>query len=400
MGRWFGSKSDDEPSGRSAGSGSGRPVEIRELSGRHDLKRFLHLPWRIYRNDPNWVPPLLVEVREFLDRRKHPFYLHGAASQLLALRDGEPVGRVLVSDDPNYNAAHGTNLGSFGMFESIDDAAVAGALLDAAADWLRARGRTQILGPIDYSTNYQCGLLVEGFDRPPRIMLPHNPPYYARLLEGWGLNKAKDLFGWWFVDHRNMLIRWSRKADWLARRGGVTVRPFERSDFENEVRRCYEVYGKAYEHNWGFVQLSEAEFGNFAKQLWRIAHPDHVLLAEADGKVVGFSITVPDMNEAIRSANGRLTTWGLPIGLARIWWGLRRIRTARMMVLVVLEGYRRKGVSELLILKTLDYGKNVLRYTGAELGWTLEDNELINRTIVAVGGQHYKTYRIYEKNLI
>jgi GNAT superfamily N-acetyltransferase len=273
------------------------------------------------------------------------------------------------------------------MFESVNDPTVARSLLDAAAGWLLARGRTAIRGPIDYSLNYPCGLLVDGFQTPPRIMMNHNPPYYAALLESWGLVKAKDLYSWWFVDPYDMVSQWHRRAEWLARRGGVRVRPFRKKDFEADVERCRDLYCSAYEDAWGFVRLTDTEFRYLAGQLERIAVPEMVLLAEVEGKPVGFSITVPDMHEAIRPLNGRLTTLGLPIGLARLAYRVPRIKTARMLVLVVLEGYRRRGVSELLILSTLQYGKNVLGYTGAELGWTLEDNDLINRTIEAVGAR-------------
>jgi len=374
-------------------------VEIREASSRRDLDKFIKLPWSIYVDDPHWVPPLLVEVKEFLDRNKHPFYLHGEATQFVALHGDRAVGRVLVSDDPRYNQCHDANLGSFGMFECVDDADCAHALLDAAAGWLRARGRTSIMGPLDYSTNYTCGLLVDGFHTPPRIMMNYNPPYYARLLESWGLAKAKDLYAWWFVDPYDLVAKWQRRADWLARRGGVTIRPFSKKDFHAEVERCYQVYNDAQKDRWGFVALTNAEFLYFAKRLARIGATDQMLLAEVQDKLVGFSITLPDLNEAIRPLGGRLTTFGLPIGLARLLWRMPRVKTARMAVLVLLEAYRRRGISELLILETLDYGKNTVGYTGAELGWTLDDNDLVNRTAERVGGRRYKTYRIYERSI-
>jgi GNAT superfamily N-acetyltransferase len=389
------------PSARDAPAPPGAGgVEICQVTTRRLLDQFVKLPQRIYANDPHWVPRLWIEVKEFLDPKRHPFYAHGTAAQFLAVRRGEPVGRILVSDDPAYNEFHAANLGCFGMFESVDDRAVASALLDAAARWLRDRGRTAIMGPIDYSTNYSCGLLVEGFDTPPRIMMNHNPPYYARLLEQWGLTKAKDLLAWWFDDARDVRARWSRLAEWLARRGGVKVRPFRLNDFEAEVKRCNEVYSGATERNWGFVRLSDAEFLHLARQMARITVPEHVLIAEVDGKPVGFSITLPDLNEAIKPLGGRLTTFGLPIGLVRLLFRARKIKTARMMVLDVLEGYRRRGVGELLILRTLDYGRRTLGYTGAELSWTLEDNTPVNRTIEAVGATPYKRYRIYERFLV
>jgi GNAT superfamily N-acetyltransferase len=323
--------------------------------------------------------------------------LHGAATPLLAFRGDEIVGRVLVSDDPNYNREHQTNLGCFGMFESIDDDQVAQALVEGAADWLRARGRDSMRGPIDYSLNYACGLLVDGFDSPPRIMMGHNPPYYQRLMAACGLAKAKDLYAWWFDDSHDMLSVWGRRAERLAARGRVQVRPLRFADLETEIERCKAVYNAAWQHNCGFVKMTDAEFHHLAKHLKVIANPGLLLLAEVDGEPVGFSMTLPDLNEAIRPLNGKLFTWGLPIGLIRLMRNRRRVRSARLMALGVLESFRRRGVAELLILRTLEYGKHIAGLTGAELSWTLEDNDLINRTIEAVGGRRYKTYRIYER---
>jgi GNAT superfamily N-acetyltransferase len=373
------------------------PLEIREVKTGGDLDRFIKLPWRIYAEDPHWVPPLLVEVKNFLNRRKHPFYQHGDATQFIALRGGETVGRVLVSDDPMYNQDSGENVGCFGMFECIDDRPTAHGLLDAATGWLRARGRNVIRGPIDYSINYPCGLLIDGFDTPPRIMMNHNRPYYADLIESWGLQKGMDLHAWWFVDPLNLAAKWQEKAERLAKRGGVTIRSFRMEDFDAEVGRCQAVYNAAMKDLWGFVRLTEAEFAFLAKQLKQLAIADQILLAEVQGQVVGFSITLPDINEAIRPLNGRLTSYGMPIGLLRFLWRKRHIKTARMVVLDVLKDFRRRGIAELLILRTLTYGKNVIGYTGAELSWTQEDNDSVNRTIEAVGARRYKTYRVYEK---
>jgi len=375
------------------------PLEVREVRTRRDLNQFCRVPWPIYAADPHWVPPLLIEVKEFLNPRKHPFYLHGAATQFLATRGGNPLGRILVSDDPIYNEQHGTNLGCFGMFECPDDQEMAHALMDAASEWLCARGRSVILGPIDYSTNYPCGLLVDGFDSPPTVMMNHHRPYYAGLLESWGLTKAKDLYAWWFVDPHDMVAKWRQRAERLAKRSRVKIRPVNMHDFDAEVRRCQAVYNAAMQDNWGFVKLTEAEFQHLARKIARMAVPEQILLAEVDGQPVGFSVTVPDINEAIRPLDGRLTRFGLPVNLARLAYRARRVQTARMVVLDVLEDYRRRGIAELLILRTLDYGKNVIGYTAAELSWTMEDNDLVNRVIETVGARHYKTYRIYEKPL-
>ena len=260
--------------------------------------------------------------RSFSTGGSIPFYEHGAAAQFLALRGGQTLGRILVSDDSRYNEEHYSNVGCFGMFECADDPAMARALLDAAAGWLRGRGRTSIMGPIDYSTNYPCGLLVDGFDTPPRIMSNHNRPYYAALLESWGLEKAKDFYCWWFLDPRNMMQRWADRAERIAAAGEDRHSPLPPRRLRRRSRplqgnlqrsRCSE--------NWGFVSLSDAEFRYFAKRLTRLAPPDLVLLAEVDGRPAGFSITLPDMNEAIGPLNGRLTNFGLPINLLRFCGG-------------------------------------------------------------------------------
>ncbi|MGA2798086.1 MAG: GNAT family N-acetyltransferase [Thermoguttaceae bacterium] len=381
---------------RAVGSGQ---LEIREVRTSADLKDFIRIPWRIYRNDPHWVPPLIVEVKEFLNRRKHPFYMHGDAAQFLVLRDGQPLGRILASDDPRYNEGHASNLGCFGMFECVNDRQAAHALLDAATAWLRARGRTEIRGPIDYSTNYPCGLLIDGFNTPPRVMMNHNPMYYAGLLESWGLTKAKDIYAWWFEDKINLEQRWRHRVERIVKRTGITIRHFDNKDFEADVARCREVYNSAMHDLWGFVNLSDAEFHHLARRLRKIAQEEQILLAELDGKPVGFSVTIPDINEAIRPLKGRLTTWGLPLGFLRLLRRMKKISTARVVILNVLEGYRRRGVAEALILRTLDYGKNVLHYSGAELSWTHEDNAPINQAIESVGGQRYKTYRIFQKGI-
>lgn len=382
---------------RSAGPAG---LEIVEVRGRRQRNEFLKLPWSIYAGDPQWVPPLLVERREFINPRKHPFYLHGDAALFIARLDGKPVGRILASDDPRYNEAQGTNVGCFGMFESIDDPRVAHALLDAAAGWLRARGRTDIMGPIDYSTNYACGLLIEGFDTPPRVFMNHNPPYYRGLLESWGLAKAKDLYGWWFVIDEFLYKRFGKFADRVSRRGNVKVRPFRMNDKKAEIMRCKQVYNQAWENNWGFVKMTDPEFMHFAKSMMDVVPPQMLLIAEIEGEVVGFSLMLPDLNEAWGPLDGRLFRWGLPIGLIRFFRNLKRIRTGRLIALGVRQEYRRRGISELLILRTLEQTIHDKLLSHAELGWTLEDNDRINHTIESTGATRYKLFRIYEKSLV
>lgn len=374
-------------------------ASIHQVSTRRDVTEFIELPKRIYREDAHWVAPLDMQVREFLDPKRHPFFQHGAAQAFLAKRDGKTIGRIVVSDDPHYNRTHAANQGCFGMFECIDDFRTSRALLDRASAWLRARGRTHMVGPIDYSTNYPCGLLVEGFDTPPAVMMNHHPRYYQRLLTRYGMTKAKDLYAWWFTRENNMDAAWAARVERLAARYQVCIRPLDLKQFDAEIARCKAIYHEALEQNWGFVKMSDAEFDHLAKVLKHVARPELVQFAEVDGQTVGVAVTLPNLNEAIQPLDGRLTTAGLPVGLVRLACRMGKIRTGRLAVLGVMPGYRKRGVAESLTLRTFRDCVGKLDYQGAELSWTLEDNHLVNRMIENVGGQHYKTYRLFEKEL-
>ena len=371
---------------------------VTAVSSSADLNAFLKFPWQIYRSDPAWVPPLLLERKEFLDRRKHPFYEHGDAALFLARSGGKIVGRIMASDDPNYNALHKTNTGCFGLFECIDDRGVAAALFEAAANWLRAKGRDEIMGPIDYSTNYVCGLLVEGFEFPPTLLTAHNPSYYTSLIERLGFEKAMDFYAWWFSDPTRAAIRLRRLAGSLKKRHSATIRPGNLKNIRAESRRLREIYNEAWKENWGFVPFTEHEFEFMTKELKQLVVPEFTLIAEIGDEPVGFILCVPDINVALRKIDGRLTSYGLPIGLAKLLYYKSRIRTARLIALGVKPKYRRGGIAEMLVLRIIEDAMVKRGFTG-ELSMTLEDNHLINRFLAAIGAQRYKTYRIYRRTL-
>lgn len=374
------------------------PITVSQVQSRADRDSFIRFPWKIYAGDPAWVPPLLIERAAFVDPKKHPFYLHGAAALFLARRGGEIVGRILASDDPRYNAQHGSNTGCFGMFECIDDRAVSHALLDAAASWLTARGRTEVIGPIDYSANYLIGLLIEGFQIPPMVLTPHNPPYYRDLLESWGLAKATDLFAWWFPEASEVPARWKKLRERIAARTNVRIRSARIDDFDNEVKRIQKIWNEAWEQNWGAVAATDAEFAYIAEELRPMVDENYVLIAEVDGEPAGFILGVLDINQVLKRLNGRLTTWGLPIGLAKLLYYKSRIKTGRLISLGVLEKYRRRGIAEMLVLHVLEVGM-IQRGCTAELSQTLEDNHLVNRFIESLGAKIYKRYRVYRRDL-
>jgi GNAT superfamily N-acetyltransferase len=370
-------------------------IKISQVRSRAERNAFIRFPWRIYRNDPAWVPPLIIERKAFLDRKRHPFYRHGDAALFLARRNnGEVVGRIMASDDPNYNAEHNSNVGCFGLFDCIDDQDVAARLFEAAAGWVRQKGRQEVMGPIDYSTNYVCGLLIDGFEYPPTILTAHNPPYYAELIEKAGFSKAKDWYAWWFAEPAEAAQRLRRIVERLQRRHQITIRPGNLKDIREESRRMRHVYNRAWQQNWGFVQFTEEEFEFMRKEMQPLLVPEFVWLAEAGNEPVGFILCLPDINVVLQKINGRLTRFGLPIGLIKLLYYKSRLKKARLLALGVVEEYRRAGIAETLVLRVVEETMIKRGMTG-ELSMTLEDNFKINRFLEAIGAVRYKTYRVY-----
>ncbi len=373
-------------------------IKISEVSTRRDRDAFIKFQWRIYANDPVWVPPLIIERKTFLDRKRHPFYRHGDAALFLARQNGEIVGRIMASDDPNYNSLHQSNVGCFGLFECIDDRNVAAALFEATVNWLRQKGRTEMMGPIDYSTNYVCGLLIDGFQFAPTILTAHNPPYYRELIERCGFTKAKDWYAWWFADPAKAVTHLRRFAERVRRRWPVTIRSANLKNIREETRRLRQIYNQAWEKNWGFVPFTEAEFEFMTREMKPLLVPEFAWIAEMGNEPIGFTLCLPDINVALRHLNGRLTRFGFPIGLIKLLFYKRRIRKGRLIALGVIEKYRRAGVAEMLVLRVMEETMIKRGITG-ELSMTLEDNFMINRFLEAIGATKYKTYRIFKRIL-
>lgn len=376
-----------------------KSVQVEPVRSAVDRDRFIRFQYDLYRNDRNFVPPLQMERRDFLDPAKNPFFLHAEVDLFLARRNGEIVGRVAAVNDRNFNAFWRSKAVGFGLFETIDDPEVAQALLGAVEDWGRERGLGQLMGPVSFSTNYECGLLVDGFDSPPVFLMPYNARYYGELFERAGLRKAKDLFAWEMLSSQEPPEKVVRIAEKIRQREGITVRPVNMADLEGEIARIKKVYNAAWERNWGFVPMSDAEFEHMAKDMRSVVVPELLLIAEIEREPVAFAMTLPDMNRAfIKVPEGRLTKFGLPIGVVKLAMAQKQIRWARLMALGIKEGYRRRGLDAVLYLDTLRAARK-LGYAGGEIGWTLEDNALVNRAIESMGGRHYKTYRMYEKAL-
>ena len=369
-------------------------IKVERVRKRDELVKFVKFQWKIYEGDPHWVAPLFMERMDFLDPRRNPFFDHATVELFLARRHGQIVGRIAAVDDRNYNAFHESKVAAFGLFECSEDADVAQALLARVEEFARERGLTSIMGPASFSSNYEFGLLVEGFDRDPAIMMPYNPSYYQGLIEGAGYQKAKDL--WAFdidisVDPNEKVARIAEK---IREREGVVIRQVNLKDFEGELARIKTVYNAAWEKNWGFVPFTDAEFEHLGRDMKAIVKPELLLIAEVKGKPVAFSMTLPNANEVLKRLNGRLFPFGI---LKALYYG-NRIKSARLVTLGIVAGYRRRGLDSILTLETLRAGRK-LGYTSGEISWTLEDNHLVNRAIMAFGSKRSKTYRVFEKAL-
>jgi GNAT superfamily N-acetyltransferase len=371
------------------------PVTIQAVSTPRDKKAFIRFQWSIYRDDPNWAPPLLMERQDFLNPAKNPFFEH-ADVQLFLARDDQAriLGRIAAIVNHSHIARHGEKVGFFGLFECIDDQGTANALLEAAAGYLRGKGMAVMRGPENISVNDDLGLLVKGFDSPPFAMMPHNPPYYERLVEGFGLGKVMDLFAYYGEHDGGPPERLARGMAIIRKRYHFDIRSIDMSRFAEEVERIKTIYNGAWEDNWGAIPMTDREFAHLAKDLKLVIDPALCLIAEVDGHVVGWSLGLPDLNQALIKMNGRL----LPFGLVKLLWYKRKIDRIRVLTLGVLPEYRHMGISTALIHET--YVRCVERgYKGGELSWILETNASMNNALINAGFKVHKTYRLYDYGL-
>lgn len=367
------------------------PVEITPVQNKKDLHRFVTFPWGLYAKDPNWIPPLIGDTKKLFAPRTNPFFEHGDIKPFLAWRDGVVVGRIAAIRNHAYEDFHQESIGFFGFFECENNPATATALLDETRRYLRREGLATLMGPVSPSTNEDCGVLVDGFDTPPMVMMTHNLPYYDSILTESGLKKAKDLLAF-AITSRELPERVVRGAALARRRNpGVVVRPLDMKRFPDEVRAFKKVYNGAWEKNWGFVPMTDAELDHMAKQLKPIIDPGLVRIVEDKGEPVGVALALPDINFALKHANGRL----FPFGFLKMYWHSRRIPRARAVALGILEPYRRTGIDVFLYHDLVEYGLKK-GYRFGECSWVLEDNLPMIRAMENMGGWAYKTYRLYE----
>jgi len=368
-------------------------MNIELVTDKQGIDKFIRFPWQVYKGNPNWVPPLISEMK-FILGDKNPFFLHAEAACFLARKNGEVVGRIAAIIDRNHINIHKEQAGFFGFFECLPDVSIAACLLNAASDWLRERDIEVMRGPMNPSANDECGFLLEGFDSPPMIMMTYTPPYYLEYMDSCGLTKAKDLYAYISVI-KNVSAgeRLEKLAAVVKKRfPGLVIRPARMKDFKKELDIVKDVYNSAWSHNWGFVPMTDAEIESMAKRLKPLIVPDLLIMAEVNGEPAGFYMAVPDYNQVFKRINGRLG----PIEIVKFLWYSRKITDIRVLTMGVKEEYRKKGIEGLLYLESF---KAAMRkgYERAEMSWVLEDNELMKKGCEFMGGNLYKKYRIYEK---
>jgi hypothetical protein len=364
---------------------------VERVLDKRQLDNFIALPWELYKNNPCWIPPLISEVKETLSLHENPFWKHARRELFLACDNGKPVGRIAAIVDENHINFHEEKVGFFGFFECINDQECAGALWEKARDWLRAEGMVTMRGPVNPSMNDENAFLLEGFDLPPTVMMPYTHKYYLDLAEQHGLKKAKDLYALIKYAKDGIPDRIEKMIQKIKLRTGVKVRHFDMKNFERDAQFLKDIYNAGWEKNWGFVPMTDDEMNLAAKKLKQFVDPELVLFAEMDGKPVGVTVTVPDVNQVLKKLNGRM---GL-LEMLKFLYYKRQITGVRSLIGGVLKKYRETGIIAVLYYES-EKANIRLGYDWCELGWNLEDNDLINKFDIAIGGKIYKKYRIYE----
>jgi len=368
-------------------------LEIRPVATRREKKAFLEYPWTLYRDDPNWMPPLRMDQKEMVGYRPHPFYRNNSIQTFLAYRSGEVCGRIAAILNRDHNEHYSERRGFFGFFESVDDQEVAAGLFDAVRDWFAAEDVHQVRGPTNPSLNYTLGLLIDGFDSPPTFMMPYNPEYYAGLVEGCGFRKVEDVYAYW--GHRDMLpkveAKWHSVVMQIIEHYDVRLRPLDTSRFVEDVEAFLSVYNRSLVSTWGFVPMSPAEVRHMAKALRYLIVPELAVAAEIDGKLVGATFCLPDYNPRIKAIDGRL----FPFGFFRLLRRKDAIKRVRSISTNVLPEYQRMGLGLVLMHglapKAIEWGIEEI-----EFSWILESNTLSWKSLAKGGTQRSKTYRIYD----
>jgi hypothetical protein len=369
-------------------------VEVIEVENSRQQKEFIMFPFRLYKDEPNWVPPLLSERKEFFNKSKNPFYRGAKTKLFLAVKDGKTVGRIATCVNFNHNEFHMEKAGFFGFFESIDDFEVASKLFKVAMITLKSEGMEKMRGPMNFSTNHEIGFLIEGFDKPPTVMNPYNKPYLPKLAEKFGLKKVMDLHGYFIHKDSPLSERQLALVKKIKERNKIKIRTVDMSRFDEEVKLINGIYNQAWERNWGFVPMPEDEFFYMSRMLKEIIDPDLALIAFVDGEPAAFSLAVPDINQVLIRMDGHL----FPFGIFKYIWHAKirkKITGFRMLTMGVIPRFQKRGIDNMFYIETGTSGI-AKGYEWAELSWILETNELMCRAAENMNGKLYKKYRIVE----
>jgi GNAT superfamily N-acetyltransferase len=372
-------------------------TEIIKVNSKHQLRVFIDLPNRLYKNDPNYVPSLYVSLKSMFDRTSYPFFTRSEADLFLAFKNKKPAGRIAAIQNNNHIAYTGERCGFFGFFETIDDYEVAKALIDNVIRWCLDRRLDRIVGPENFTTNDSVGFLTQGFDSPPVFMMPYNKPYYNDFFERYGFRKKLDLSSYYIPSNAapEKLIRVIQKIEGRLKEKSITIRPLNMKDFDKEMVRFRVTYNESYKDNWGFIPLEKDEFRHQSEELRKIADPNLILIAEKDGKLIAFVCAIPDINQVlIKIRNGRL----FPFGLFKLFKYKKKITNLRVLILGVLDEYRGQGIDAVLYNRLFEYSRDH-HINGGEAAYVMENNTRMIRVLNDLGGQVRKKYRLYEYDI-
>jgi hypothetical protein len=365
-------------------------TDVKAVETNKELAEFIDLPWTIYKNYPHWIPPLKKEVAKMLTPGRHPFWDHAERELYIARTNGRIAGRIAAISDERHNRTHGEAAGFFGFFESIENYETAEALFGAASSWCKAKGCAFVRGPASPSSNDEYGFLLEGYDKEPSIMMPYNPEYYLGFAERYGFKKAKDLYAFRKLINAGVPERIEKIVQRAKRKSLFKLRPIDPKNFKRDIEIIVALYNSAWAKNWGFVPMTEEEINLTAESMKPFYDPSLIVIAELDGKPVGVALTVPNINEVLKKLNGKMNLWGI----LKFLRYKRKIRGCRSLVGGCLPEFRNTGLIAEMFYETAQRARS--RYEWCELGWNLEDNDLINSFDEAIGGEIYKKYRLYE----
>ena len=377
-------------------------ITIKEVINKQDLKRFVKLPWSLYKDDPNWVAPLIMERMEILDPKKNPYFEHARAKMWLALKEGEVVGRITAQVDDLVEENHHEKIGHFGFFECINDPQTANALMDTACDWLKEQGRTSMAGPFSLSINEETGMLIEGFDTPPSLMMNHALPYYQDLMSGYGMEKIKDLWAYYLkIDEEILPPAINKLIKRSMRDGKVKLRRLNMKNYEEDLKIILDIYNDAWSDNWMALPFTQAELNKAVKDMKLLIREEFTYIAEYDGVPMAMMVTLPNLNEVIADLNGSL----FPFGIFKLLWRLKvnpTYKTARVPLMGVRKEFQNTvvgGAMAFALIEECRIHATAEGLTHAELSWVLEENTRLSKMLETIGCWRYKNYRLYSKSL-